>query len=81
VRLRAGTLLGLANRLLQRHSFRLGPDPASKDIATIGGVIANNSGGMRCGVTWARSPCSRRRARRMLRSFCCSSDSPERSVE
>jgi D-lactate dehydrogenase len=52
VRLRAGTLLGLANRLLARHGAKLGPDPASKDIATIGGVIANNSGGMRCGVTW-----------------------------
>ena len=52
VRLRAGTLLGLANRLLECHGFKLGPDPASKDIATIGGVIANNSGGMRCGVTW-----------------------------
>jgi len=51
-RLRAGTLLGAANRVLQRHGFKLGPDPASKDIATIGGVIANNSGGMRCGVTW-----------------------------
>ena len=51
-RLRAGTLLGLANRLLARHGYRLGPDPASKDIATIGGVIANNSGGMRCGVSW-----------------------------
>ncbi|HLB20837.1 MAG TPA: FAD-binding and (Fe-S)-binding domain-containing protein, partial [Solirubrobacteraceae bacterium] len=52
VRLRAGTLLGVANRMLQRRGFKLGPDPASKDIATIGGVIANNSGGMRCGVTW-----------------------------
>jgi D-lactate dehydrogenase len=51
-RLRGGTLLGLANRLLARHGYKLGPDPASKDIATIGGVIANNSGGMRCGVTW-----------------------------
>jgi D-lactate dehydrogenase len=51
-RIRAGTLLGLANRLLARHGFKLGPDPASKDIATLGGVIANNSGGMRCGVTW-----------------------------
>jgi D-lactate dehydrogenase len=51
-RLRAGTLLGVANRLLERRGFRLGPDPASKDIATIGGVIANNSGGMRCGVAW-----------------------------
>ena len=52
VRLGPGTLLGLANRLLARHGYKLGPDPASKDIATIGGVIANNSGGMRCGVEW-----------------------------
>jgi D-lactate dehydrogenase len=51
-RIRAGTLLGLANRMLARHGYKLGPDPASKDIATLGGVIANNSGGMRCGVTW-----------------------------
>jgi len=51
-RLGPGTLLGLANRLLARHGYKLGPDPASKDIATIGGVIANNSGGMRCGVQW-----------------------------
>ena len=34
----------------RRHGRRLGPDPASTDIATVGGVIANNSGGMRCGV-------------------------------
>ncbi len=52
VRVKAGTLLGLVNRLLERRGFRLGPDPASKDIATLGGVIANNSGGMRCGVEW-----------------------------
>jgi D-lactate dehydrogenase len=30
---------------------RLGPDPARTDVATVGGVVANNSGGMRCGVT------------------------------
>lgn len=52
VRVKAGTLLGLVNRLLERRGYRLGPDPASKDIATLGGVIANNSGGMRCGVQW-----------------------------
>jgi D-lactate dehydrogenase len=52
VRLRAGTLLGTANRLLAARGFNLGPDPASKNIATVGGVIANNSGGMRCGVRW-----------------------------
>ena len=43
---------GYANRLLRRHGHALGPDPASTDIATVGGVIANNSGGMRCGTTW-----------------------------
>ncbi|HWH44183.1 MAG TPA: FAD-binding and (Fe-S)-binding domain-containing protein [Thermoleophilaceae bacterium] len=49
-RVRPGTVLGHANRVLARHGTRLGPDPASTDIATVGGVIANNAGGMRCGV-------------------------------
>ena len=46
-----GALLGHVNRVLAPHGRKLGPDPASTDIATVGGVIANNSGGMRCGVT------------------------------
>lgn len=50
-RVKPGTVLGHANRVLAEYGSRLGPDPASTDIATIGGVIANNSGGMRCGVT------------------------------
>jgi D-lactate dehydrogenase len=50
VRLQPGVVLGLANRLLARHGRKLGPDPASSDIACVGGVLANNSGGMRCGV-------------------------------
>ena len=28
---------------------QVGPDPASLEACTVGGVIANNSGGMRCG--------------------------------
>ena len=51
-KVRPGTLLGHANRVLARHARKLGPDPASTDIATVGGVIANNSGGMRCGTTF-----------------------------
>jgi D-lactate dehydrogenase len=51
VRVRPGTVLGHVNRVLAPHRRRLGPDPASVDFATVGGVIANNSGGMRCGVT------------------------------
>src|SRR3954451_14804148 len=50
-RVRPGTVLGYANQVLAEYGSRLGPDPASTDIATVGGVIANNSGGMRCGVT------------------------------
>ena len=49
-RVRPGTLLGDVNAVLAAHGRRLGPDPASTDIATVGGVVANNSGGMRCGV-------------------------------
>jgi D-lactate dehydrogenase len=50
-RVKPGTVLGHANRVLAPYGRRLGPDPASTDIATVGGVVANNSGGMRCGVT------------------------------
>ena len=50
VRVKPGTVLGHPNRALARYGRRLGPDPASTDFATVGGVIANNSGGMRCGV-------------------------------
>ena len=37
-------------RASRKHERRVGPDPASTDLATVGGVIANNAGGMRCGV-------------------------------
>jgi D-lactate dehydrogenase len=49
-RVKPGTVLGRVNAFLAEHSRRIGPDPASTDIACVGGVIANNSGGMRCGV-------------------------------
>lgn len=49
-RVKPGIVLGHANRVLAPHGRKLGPDPASTDIATVGGVIANNSGGMRCGT-------------------------------
>ncbi|MGN6815252.1 MAG: FAD-binding and (Fe-S)-binding domain-containing protein [Solirubrobacterales bacterium] len=50
-RVKPGTILGHANRVLAPHDRKLGPDPASTDVCTVGGVVANNSGGMRCGVT------------------------------
>jgi D-lactate dehydrogenase len=51
-RVKPGTVLGHANRVLAPHGRKLGPDPASTDIACVGGVVANNSGGMRCGTTF-----------------------------
>jgi D-lactate dehydrogenase len=50
-RVKPGTILGHANRVLAPHGRKLGPDPASTDVCTVGGVVANNSGGMRCGVS------------------------------
>lgn len=45
---KTGTILGRANERLARYGRRLGPDPASLHAATVGGVVANNAGGMRC---------------------------------
>ncbi|HMD06361.1 MAG TPA: FAD-binding and (Fe-S)-binding domain-containing protein [Candidatus Acidoferrum sp.] len=50
LRARPGVILGHARTFLRRHGRRLGPDPASIDACTIGGVIANNAGGMRCRI-------------------------------
>ncbi len=50
VRARPGMILGHINSMLEPHGRRLGPDPASSHACTIGGVIANNAGGMRCTV-------------------------------
>jgi len=51
VRVQPGATVRQVNARLQRHGFRLGPDPASEAACTIGGVVANNSSGMACGTT------------------------------
>src|SRR6202162_3450757 len=50
VRAHPGMILVHINSLLEPHGRRVGPDPASGHACTIGGVIANNAGGMRCTV-------------------------------
>ena len=50
VRTQPGVVGGHLNRLLAPHRTRIGPDPASIDAAMIGGILANNSSGMCCGV-------------------------------
>ncbi len=40
-----GVVLGALNRATASHGLQFGPDPASADRATVGGVIANNATG------------------------------------
>ncbi|MBX9717474.1 MAG: FAD-binding oxidoreductase, partial [Microbacteriaceae bacterium] len=50
VRVQPGATVRQVNARLARYDRRLGPDPASEIACTIGGVIANNSSGMACGI-------------------------------
>lgn len=45
VRAGAGATVAAVNARLRRHGRRLGPDPASAQGATVGGIIANNARG------------------------------------
>ncbi|GAA1918386.1 FAD-binding and (Fe-S)-binding domain-containing protein [Microbacterium aoyamense] len=51
VRVQPGATVRQVNLRLLRYGYRLGPDPASEAACTIGGVVANNSSGMACGIT------------------------------
>ncbi|WP_239579877.1 FAD-binding and (Fe-S)-binding domain-containing protein [Microlunatus panaciterrae] len=51
VRVQPGATVRQVNARLARHGRKLGPDPASEIACTIGGVVANNSSGMACGIT------------------------------
>ncbi|MCB4208401.1 FAD-binding and (Fe-S)-binding domain-containing protein [Arthrobacter sp. UM1] len=50
LRARPGEVLSGVRTMLALHGRKFGPDPASMSIATIGGAVSNNSGGMRCTV-------------------------------
>lgn len=50
VRAQPGAIGGHVNRVLAPFGARIGPDPASIDACTMGGILANNSSGMCCGV-------------------------------
>ena len=50
LRARPGTVMAHANAALAPTGYRLGPDPASANACTVGGVVANNSSGMCCGT-------------------------------
>ena len=50
ITLQPGILGAKANQLLQPYQRKIGPDPASINSCKIGGIAANNSSGMCCGV-------------------------------
>ncbi len=50
VRVGPGVVGGIVNAYLARHGVKLGPDPASIGACMIGGIVANNSSGMCCGI-------------------------------
>ena len=59
-----GLIGGEVNRLLANYAkkhkladkYKIGPDPSSIDSCMMGGIVANNSSGMCCGVAQARDP-------------------------
>ncbi len=50
IQLQSGVIGKNANYYLAKYKKKIGPDPASIDFAKIGGIAANNSSGMCCGV-------------------------------
>lgn len=54
-----GLIGGEVNRILEAHhrkhktpvQYKIGPDPSSIDSCMVGGMVANNSSGMCCGVS------------------------------
>ncbi|MDO4929169.1 MAG: FAD-binding and (Fe-S)-binding domain-containing protein [Corynebacterium sp.] len=50
VRVQPGATVTMVNSYLAPYQRKLGPDPASSNACTIGGVVANNSSGMHCGT-------------------------------
>jgi D-lactate dehydrogenase len=50
VRAQPGVVGADINNRLKPYGRRMGPDPASIDAAMLGGILANNSSGMCCGV-------------------------------
>ncbi len=51
IRTGPGMIGGFLNNVLKPLGRRIGPDPASIDACMMGGILANNSSGMCCGVT------------------------------
>ncbi|MDQ5921992.1 MAG: D-lactate dehydrogenase [Pseudomonadota bacterium] len=50
ITLEPGIIGATANLFLKPYQTKIGPDPASINVCKIGGIVANNSSGMCCGI-------------------------------
>ncbi len=50
IRVQPGIIGSHVNQLLRPYGVKMGPDPASINACMMGGILANNSSGMCCGV-------------------------------
>ncbi|BDU71310.1 FAD-binding and (Fe-S)-binding domain-containing protein [Mesoterricola silvestris] len=50
VKVQPGVIGAHVNQALGRFKSKMGPDPASINTCTVGGILSNNSSGMCCGV-------------------------------
>ena len=50
IKVQPGVIGAHVNLALRSHSAKMGPDPASINTCTVGGILSNNSSGMCCGV-------------------------------
>jgi len=51
IRVQPGVIGQVANDRLKPYGAKIGPDPASINVARVGGILSNNASGMCCGVT------------------------------
>ena len=51
VKVQPGVIGAHVNHALRMYRAKMGPDPASINTCTVGGILNNNSSGMCCGVT------------------------------
>ena len=52
IRMQPGVNGSFANKILLPYNRRIGPDPASINVARIGGIVSNNASGMACGTEY-----------------------------
>ena len=56
VKVQPGVIGAHVNHALSLYRAKMGPDPASINTCTVGGILSNNSSGMCCGVVAERLP-------------------------